>query len=173
MVPCLPVREPYRESRCPFMKPPCDEAVIRSMSAAAPCRPEVKRWVLAAAVLGSRMTFLDSTVVNVALPALQTSLGATVVGVQWVVESYGLFQGALILVVVPWASGLIFQRDLSVFSTFRAEGAFYSRRVQPHCRISRLQYPRGRFQCSARRFQRRAATLSLLPHWRLERQGRP
>ena len=80
------------------MKPPCDEAVIRSISAAAPCRPEVARWILAAVVLGSSMAFLDSTVVNVALPALQTSLGATVVGVQWVVESHGLFLGALILV---------------------------------------------------------------------------
>jgi len=80
------------------MKPPCDEAVIRSMSAAAPCRPEAKRWILAAVVLGSSMAFLDSTIVNVALPALQTSLGATVVSVQWVVESYGLFLGALILV---------------------------------------------------------------------------
>jgi MFS family permease len=44
------------------------------------------------------MAFIDSTVVNVALPAVQTSLHATVVGVQWVVESYGLFLGALILV---------------------------------------------------------------------------
>ncbi len=44
------------------------------------------------------MAFIDSTVVNVALPALQASLHATVVGVQWVVESYGLFLGALILV---------------------------------------------------------------------------
>jgi len=43
------------------------------------------------------MAFIDSTVVNIALPALQTSLHATVVGVQWVVESYGLFLGALIL----------------------------------------------------------------------------
>ncbi len=43
------------------------------------------------------MAFLDSTVVNVALPALQSSFGATVVGVQWVVEIYGLFLGALIL----------------------------------------------------------------------------
>ena len=42
--------------------------------------------------------FYDSTVVNVALPALQTNLHATIVGVQWVVESYGLFLGALILV---------------------------------------------------------------------------
>jgi EmrB/QacA subfamily drug resistance transporter len=44
------------------------------------------------------MAFIDSTVVNVALPALQGSFHATVVGVQWVVESYGLFLGALILV---------------------------------------------------------------------------
>ena len=53
---------------------------------------------MAATILGSSMAFIDSTVVNVALPALQASLQATVVGVQWVVESYGLFLGALILV---------------------------------------------------------------------------
>ena len=44
------------------------------------------------------MAFIDSTVVNVALPAIQSSFHATVVDVQWVVESYGLFLGALILV---------------------------------------------------------------------------
>jgi EmrB/QacA subfamily drug resistance transporter len=44
------------------------------------------------------MAFIDSTVVNVALPALQSDLHATVVGVQWIVESYGLFLGALIIV---------------------------------------------------------------------------
>ncbi len=43
------------------------------------------------------MAFIDSTAINVALPALQKSLHATVVDVQWVVESYGLFLGALIL----------------------------------------------------------------------------
>ena len=55
-------------------------------------------WVLAATILGSSMAFIDSTVVNVALPALQKSFGATVVGVQWVVEAYGLTLSALILV---------------------------------------------------------------------------
>jgi EmrB/QacA subfamily drug resistance transporter len=55
-------------------------------------------WILAAAILGSSMAFIDSTVVNVALPALQLSLHATVVDVQWVVESYGLVLSALILV---------------------------------------------------------------------------
>jgi EmrB/QacA subfamily drug resistance transporter len=44
------------------------------------------------------MAFIDGTVVNVALPALQASFHATLTGVQWVVESYGLFLGALILV---------------------------------------------------------------------------
>jgi EmrB/QacA subfamily drug resistance transporter len=44
------------------------------------------------------MAFIDSTVVNVALPAIQADFHATVVNVQWIVESYGLFLAALILV---------------------------------------------------------------------------
>ena len=43
------------------------------------------------------MAFIDGTVVNVALPALQSELGATVTGVQWVVEAYALFLAALLL----------------------------------------------------------------------------
>jgi EmrB/QacA subfamily drug resistance transporter len=80
------------------MRPPCDEAVIRSQIATAPCRKKTGVWVLAATILASSMAFIDSTVVNVALPALQNSFGASVVGVQWVVESYGLTLAALILV---------------------------------------------------------------------------
>jgi len=57
-----------------------------------------RRWVLAATILGSSLTFIDGTVVNVALPVLQTSLRATLADVQWVVEAYALFLGALILV---------------------------------------------------------------------------
>lgn len=55
-------------------------------------------WILVATILASSMAFIDSTVVNVALPALQSSLHATVIDVQWVIESYGLFLSALILV---------------------------------------------------------------------------
>ena len=44
------------------------------------------------------MAFIDGTVVNVALPALQTGLHATVSDVQWVVESYALLLAALLLV---------------------------------------------------------------------------
>jgi EmrB/QacA subfamily drug resistance transporter len=53
--------------------------------------------VLAATILGSSMAFIDSTVVNVAIPAIQANFRASVVGVQWVVESYGVLLGALIL----------------------------------------------------------------------------
>jgi len=80
------------------MRSPCDEAVIRTGDAEAPCTPEARTWILAATILGSSIAFIDSTVVNVALPALQTTFHATVVDVQWVVESYGLLLGALILV---------------------------------------------------------------------------
>jgi EmrB/QacA subfamily drug resistance transporter len=44
------------------------------------------------------MAFIDSTVVNVALPALQLELNASLVDVQWVIEAYALFLAALLLV---------------------------------------------------------------------------
>jgi EmrB/QacA subfamily drug resistance transporter len=56
------------------------------------------RWALLAAVLGSSMAFLDGTVVNVALPVMQRSLGATVGQLQWVVEAYALMLASLVLV---------------------------------------------------------------------------
>lgn len=75
---------------------PCEEGVMRS--AEAPGTTRAGLWVLAATVLGSSMVFIDGTVVNVALPALQTALKATVTDVQWVVEAYALFLAALLLV---------------------------------------------------------------------------
>ena len=54
------------------MKQPCDEGVVLAGKSAAPCGPRAERWVLAATILGSSMAFIDGTVVNVALPALQT-----------------------------------------------------------------------------------------------------
>ena len=79
------------------MKPPCDEAVIRSGYGANPCGASAEIWILIATILGSSMAFIDGTVVNVALPALQANFHATIVAVQWVVESYGLLLAALIL----------------------------------------------------------------------------
>lgn len=55
-------------------------------------------WVLIATILGSCMSYIDSTVIYIALPVLQKDLNATVVQTQWIVEAYVLFQAALILV---------------------------------------------------------------------------
>jgi EmrB/QacA subfamily drug resistance transporter len=55
------------------------------------------RWVLAASVLGSSLSFIDGAVVNVALPILQRELGATVSSAQWIVEAYQLFLSSLVL----------------------------------------------------------------------------
>ena len=55
------------------------------------------RWVLAVAVLGEAMTLLESTVVNVALPAIGRDLGAGAAGLQWTLNAYVLTLAALIL----------------------------------------------------------------------------
>ncbi len=81
-----------------IVKPPCDEGVIRSAPESISVTSNIGPWVLAATILGSSMAFIDGTVVNVALPVLQTDLHATVADVQWVVEAYSLFLAALILV---------------------------------------------------------------------------
>jgi EmrB/QacA subfamily drug resistance transporter len=78
-------------------KPPCDEALILTR----PCGHPAKihgGWILATAILGSSMAFIDSTVVNVALPVLQSELHATLADIQWVVESFALFLAALLLI---------------------------------------------------------------------------
>src|SRR5882724_12371478 len=79
------------------MKTPCDESLVLSSGNASPCVKAKRPWILAATILGSSMAFVDSTVVNVAIPALQTSFNASVFDVQWVVESYGILLSALIL----------------------------------------------------------------------------
>jgi EmrB/QacA subfamily drug resistance transporter len=80
-----------------LLKAPCDEAVISTRKPAGPCAKSQRRWILAATILGSSMTFIDGTVVNVALPALQANLNANAIDVQWVIESYALFLAALLL----------------------------------------------------------------------------
>jgi EmrB/QacA subfamily drug resistance transporter len=57
-----------------------------------------RQWTLVATILGSSITFIDGTVVNVALPAFQADLHATITDLQWVIEAYSLFLGGLILV---------------------------------------------------------------------------
>jgi EmrB/QacA subfamily drug resistance transporter len=58
----------------------------------------VERRVLTAAVLASAMSFVDATALNVALPAIQTALGASGAALLWIVNAYALVVAALLLV---------------------------------------------------------------------------
>src|SRR6266478_919586 len=76
---------------------PCDEGLVLSKGATAPCTESSARWILVATILGSSMAFIDGTVVNVALAKLQANLDATVLQVQWVMEAYSLLLAAFLL----------------------------------------------------------------------------
>jgi EmrB/QacA subfamily drug resistance transporter len=88
----------FSNCKAMFANPPCDEGVVRAASALTPGAAALRSAVLAATILASSMAFIDGTVVNVALPALQREFGATISEAQWVVESYALFLSALLLV---------------------------------------------------------------------------
>jgi EmrB/QacA subfamily drug resistance transporter len=76
---------------------PCDEAAIRAVLAV-DCAAGVKTWVLAGTILGSAIAFIDESVVNIALPAMEKDLGAPVAAIQWVVSAYELCLAALLLI---------------------------------------------------------------------------
>lgn len=81
-----------------LLRSPCDEGLASARKpVSTKCGQAQRRWTLAATILGSSMAFIDGTVVNVALPALQKNLNATVTDVQWVIEAYTLFLAALLL----------------------------------------------------------------------------
>lgn len=68
------------------------------MESAASLPISLGRWTLVASILGSAMAFIDGSVVNVALPAIQHDLGGGLATQQWVVDAYLLTLGSLILV---------------------------------------------------------------------------
>jgi len=77
------------------IKSPCDESAAGAAPGlAASCGGP---WLLIATILASSMAFIDGTVVNVALPVLQTALHASGTDIQWVVESYALLLASLLL----------------------------------------------------------------------------
>src|SRR5205823_9991364 len=80
------------------IRQPCDEAIVHTQPDVTDCGRATGQWVLAAAILGSSITFIDGTVVNVVLPVLQRELRATVAEAQWIVESYALMVASLMLV---------------------------------------------------------------------------
>jgi EmrB/QacA subfamily drug resistance transporter len=82
-----------------FTLPPCDAGVIGSTPAfPAALSQRRKRLTLAATILGSSMAFIDGSVVNIALPAIQQALHADAASTQWIVNAYLLLLGALVLI---------------------------------------------------------------------------
>src|SRR5258705_7757019 len=82
-----------------FTRPPCDAGSIRATPAApAALSRRHKRMTLVATILGSSMAFIDGSVVNIALPAIQQALHADAASTQWIVNAYLLLLGALVLV---------------------------------------------------------------------------
>jgi EmrB/QacA subfamily drug resistance transporter len=77
---------------------PCDEGTIRSIGFATPCTARQKSWVIIATTLGSAMAYIDGSVVNVALPAIEKDLATSVTVIQWVVNAYELCLAALLLI---------------------------------------------------------------------------
>lgn len=75
---------------------PCDDGAIRA-SASVPACTAARPWVLAAAVLGSTLAYVDESVVNIALPKMETDLATTLEPMQWVVNAYTLCMTALLL----------------------------------------------------------------------------
>ena len=55
------------------------------------------RWIVAAAVLGSGIAFLDGSLVNIALPAIGEDLDASLIGLQWIVSAYLVTLSAFVL----------------------------------------------------------------------------
>jgi hypothetical protein len=53
---------------------PCDEAAIRSVRVAPDCGADKKVWVLVATILASSIAYIDESVVNIALPVIETEL---------------------------------------------------------------------------------------------------
>jgi EmrB/QacA subfamily drug resistance transporter len=77
---------------------PCEDAIIQSTSAAVPGPASAKPWVLIATILASSIANIDESVINVALPAIETDLATSIMTIQWLVNAYTLCLSALLLV---------------------------------------------------------------------------
>jgi EmrB/QacA subfamily drug resistance transporter len=77
---------------------PCDEAAIRATTPAAGCTKSAKPWVLAVTILASTISYIDESVVNVALPTIEADLRTSAAATQWLINAYMLVLTALVLV---------------------------------------------------------------------------
>ena len=77
---------------------PCEEGTIQSVRAAGDCAASAKPRVLLATILASSIAYVDESIVNVALPAIETDLSVSVAVIQWLINAYTLTLSSLLLV---------------------------------------------------------------------------
>jgi EmrB/QacA subfamily drug resistance transporter len=80
------------------IRPPADTAILHGARDTPGCASHAKRWVLVATVLGSSIVFIEGSAINIALPVIQESLGASVGQMQWISSTFTLLLASLILV---------------------------------------------------------------------------
>src|SRR5262245_13045847 len=95
---------------------PCETPDVYAAKVSA----KTTQWVLPATILGSSLTFIDGSVVNVGLPAIQRDLQAPFATLQWVVNGYMLMLASLTLlggsVADRFGRRRIFQLGLAGFA---------------------------------------------------------
>ena len=77
---------------------PCEEGTIQSIRVVRDCVASAKPWVLLTTILASGIAYLDESIVNVALPAIETDLATSVIVVQWLINAYTLSLSSLLLI---------------------------------------------------------------------------
>ena len=94
-------RHPRRPGRSHLLCPTTagrSAGSIAGMETTSSALPDLRRWLILGTVgLAQLMVVLDATIVNIALPSAQRTLGFTTVDRQWVVTAYALAFGSLLL----------------------------------------------------------------------------
>lgn len=77
---------------------PCDAVSAGIRGQVFRCPQRDKPWVLVTAILGSSLAFIEGSVVNLALPAMQSGFGVASTELQWVINAYLLVLGSFMLI---------------------------------------------------------------------------
>lgn len=79
------------------LRPPCENARLSELTSG-DCPKAQRPFVLAAAILGSSMVFIDGSALSVAIPTLRTDLSASPSDLNWIFNAYTLFLAAFTLI---------------------------------------------------------------------------
>ncbi len=80
-----------------YIRTPCKEIPI-GKAVSSTQATKYKKWTLLATILGSSIAFIDGSIVNIALAAIQNALHASINQLQWIVEAYSLTLAALLII---------------------------------------------------------------------------